>query len=223
MDINYEIKFLERMLALAGDKTAKNHFEKILVSMKKYKKLISRQPDTKIKNEKWKPIVDSYWHTLYQVSNFGRFKDVRTGKLRKPVLNKATGFLQLMLLDGKKLQLKRTANMIAKAWVPKPDNEMQYTVAYKNNKRLDERASNLKWVTTYGGRYEIRTPGICNEVRTLKKEGLALKEICKRTKLKWGAVVYILYTKKQKRSSIKPHSRPFNFIKGDAAGPYQSR
>jgi len=223
MTIQQELAFVQTLKANAGTDAVKNKFSRIIKSLTAYDRLINGKAedvDKKIKGEKWKSINHPYWKAYYSASNLGRIKDKRTGKLRKPILNKINGFLQVMLIDGQKTQLFRLARLVGQTWLP-IDNSDDRCIRYKNGKSLDNRACNLFWDSS-GGRIELRGPAICNEVKLLHKQGMKLKDIAVKTGLSYYSALYVLYNKKRKRATGKPKER-FNFNKGHQNGPYEAR
>lgn len=97
--------------------------------------------------EIWKDVVG--YEGLYQVSNYGRVKSLnynRTGQERimSPRHTK-NGYLELLLYkDGKRKQ-HQTHRLVAKAFIPNPDNKPY--LDHINTIRTDNRTDNLRWVT----------------------------------------------------------------------------
>jgi len=103
-------------------------------------------------NEIWKPI-DGYEY--YEVSNLGNVRSV-SHQTKNPrrfregrVLAQAkvsNGYMHVSLTqEGKKKKSALVHRLVAKAFVPNPDNKK--TVNHKNGDKEDNRAENLEWCT----------------------------------------------------------------------------
>ena len=98
---------------------------------------------------------------LYQVSNLGRVKSLnyrRTGKekILKPIKIKKQ-YMNVKLCKNGKLKQYMIHRLVAKAFIPNPDNKEQ--VNHINEIKTDNRAENLEWCdrsynVNYGTRIE---------------------------------------------------------------------
>jgi hypothetical protein len=166
----------------------------------------------KTEKEQWRPVNLDGWGKYYECSNLGRVRNAKyyrpkadkeycqymgyipkPGDFRKPVLNKVTGYMQIMLIHNKELKLIRLGRLIALTWVPK-EGEEQCQVKYKNDQCLDDRACNLYWATS-GGRRNTFDYKLVEKLKKMKKK-MKLTDICKKTGLPLGKVVYLLYSSK---------------------------
>lgn len=91
--------------------------------------------------EHWKN-VEGY-DGLYQVSNLGRIK-TKKGLIRKQTLNK-NGYLYVNLCKNGKIKNIPVHRLVAIAFVEHYENGL--TVNHKNEKKTDNRADNLEWIT----------------------------------------------------------------------------
>lgn len=87
---------------------------------------------------------------LYEISSFGRVKNVNRNSFLKPKLTEC-GYYKVNLskpcLSGKGHILKTYAihRLVASAFIPNPDNKKQ--VNHKNENKTDNHVWNLEWVT----------------------------------------------------------------------------
>lgn len=109
--------------------------------------------------EIWKDVVG--YEGLYQVSNLGNIKSLnynRTGEERilKPRTDK-DGYLQVNLYNNKKLKTFKIHRLVAKAFIPNPDNKPE--VNHKDEDKTNNCLTNLEWMT----RLENNNYGTHNE------------------------------------------------------------
>lgn len=90
--------------------------------------------------EIWKNIRD---YTPYQVSNHGRVKNGKTGKILKPRLSE-WGYEQVCLYKQGNNWLY-VHKLVADAFIPNPDKKPR--VNHINGKKTDNHQENLEWVT----------------------------------------------------------------------------
>jgi len=106
-------------------------------------------------NEVWKIINE--WEAPYLVSNFGdvksmpRYVGAKNGKKRllkerilKQLVDKS-GYCRVGLHDGNKFKLRVVHRLVAKAFIPNPENKPQ--VNHINGNPNDNRMENLEWCT----------------------------------------------------------------------------
>ena len=81
----------------------------------------------------------------YQVSNFGNVKNMKTGRVLKQISD-GGGYKKVDITnnDGKK-ETKRVHNLMAKAFIPNPENKC--CVIYNDRNRENNTIANLKWST----------------------------------------------------------------------------
>lgn len=102
-------------------------------------------------NEKWLPVVG--YEGLYQVSDYGRVKQLSTKKgsnnatykmrrrIKKP-LKHPHGYYMTVLCNKKRLLIHR---LVAMAFIPNPNNYP--IINHKNLKKNDNHVDNLEWCT----------------------------------------------------------------------------
>lgn len=94
--------------------------------------------------EIWKPIPD---YDGYQVSNFGRVKSFKQGKIiiLKPALA-IVGYLFVGLFKKKKKKKIRIHQLVACAFIPNPENKPE--VNHRDGNKFNNCVDNLEWVTS---------------------------------------------------------------------------
>jgi len=90
--------------------------------------------------EVWKDIKG--YEGLYQVSNFGRVKNSRTGRILKPKINNKW-YLTVNLYKNGEMKNCTVHRLVLEAFKPNPHNYP--TVDHINRIRTDNRADNLRW------------------------------------------------------------------------------
>lgn len=102
--------------------------------------------------EHWKTFYEydtKLRHNEYQVSSEGRIRNLTTGRYRKPILNKVTGYeyVSIQTFEGSKRiehhwYLHR---LVADAFIPNPDNKP--CIDHIDNNPSNNQVENLRWVT----------------------------------------------------------------------------
>ena len=92
--------------------------------------------------EIWKDIEG--YEGLYQVSNFGRVRSLKNGKVRilKPLTNK-NGYLRVQLYKNNSLKTIFIHRLVAMAFIPNPNNLPM--VNHKDEDKTNNIVSNLEW------------------------------------------------------------------------------
>jgi hypothetical protein len=116
--------------------------------------------------EKWKKITGC---SNYEVSDTGRVRNVRTGKLLKQGIDKY-GYLKISILndDGGK-RYSTIHRLVAEEFVPGWDANLQ--VNHIDGNKLNPRADNLEWVTAHKNHIHAVANGLnANANRTLVED-----------------------------------------------------
>ena len=79
----------------------------------------------------------------YQVSNYGRVKNSKTGKILKPYLTR--GYLRVSLYNESGRKCKLVHRLVAEAFLPNPQHKP--AVNHINGCKTDANACNLEWAT----------------------------------------------------------------------------
>jgi len=93
--------------------------------------------------ELWCEVED---YPNYMVSNMGKVKNVRFGRILKPA-KISKGYLAVKLRENKKPKSYLVHRLVANAFLDPPDDEHQVFVDHKNNEKLDNNVGNLRWAT----------------------------------------------------------------------------
>ena len=93
--------------------------------------------------EIWKDIKN--FEGNYQISNFGNIKNVKTLRILKAGTD-SHGYKIVSLSRDGKIKYPRIHRLIALAFIPNPKNKT--CIDHINNKKLDNRLNNLRWVTS---------------------------------------------------------------------------
>jgi hypothetical protein len=92
--------------------------------------------------EDWKPIPG--YEKDYEVSSNGRIRNVNTGHILRPSDNR-TGYLCVTLVIGGKKHYEYVHRLVARAFVPNPDNLPQ--INHKDENSYNNSIDNLEWCT----------------------------------------------------------------------------
>ena len=142
--------------------------------------------------EEWRDIPN--YEGLYQISNLGRIKSLRSGKekILKPQFDGR--YYHVILFKDKMHRQRNVHRLVAETFIPNPNKFPQ--VNHKNEIKTDNKVENLEWCTSkynlnYGTTQERRIfaqqkPIICVEtgkqyesaINAGKQLGICHKHIC---------------------------------------------
>lgn len=94
------------------------------------------------RSERWKPITD--WENLYEISDAGRVKSLRTGQVKIPDINNC-GYARVILCDGSRRKRRFIHQLVAAAFCDGFFNGA--TVNHIDGDKQNNRFENLEWVT----------------------------------------------------------------------------
>jgi predicted XRE-type DNA-binding protein len=116
-----------------------------------------------------------YWQDIqgyegYQVSNYGKVKNNKTGKILKPYLTR--GYLRVSLYNESGRKCKLVHRLVAEAFLPNPHSKP--AVNYINGCKTDSNVSNLEWVSASENMLHAHSSGLRPKVDTQgEKNGFA--------------------------------------------------
>lgn len=107
-----------------------------------------------MKTETWKPIAD--YVGLYEVSNKGRVRNLKTGRILKPG-NNGRGYLFVGLYKNGAVKYHYLHRLVALTFIPNPNKLPE--VNHKDEIRTNNKLDNLEWIShrdnsNYGKRNE---------------------------------------------------------------------
>lgn len=94
-----------------------------------------------MKQIEWKPVVG--YEGLYEVSNHGQVKNVKTQKVLSP--RNSTRYPLVALFDKGKRKDFKVHRLVAKSFLPNPENKPQ--VNHKDGNKSNNHLLNLEWCT----------------------------------------------------------------------------
>lgn len=138
----------------------------------------------------WKPIED--FENKYFINSDGQIKAVINGKeyLKVPTLNKKRKYFYVML-EGKKRKNLLVHRLVAKAFIPNPNNLPE--VNHKDFNRGNNKVNNLEWCTRKQnrnhsekmGRYVQLRGEDCSQSKLTEKQVISIKNERKLFKTKY--------------------------------------
>ena len=93
----------------------------------------------------WKPVKG--FEGLYEVSNCGDVRSLRTGKLNRQYVNKFNAPIVSLCFNGNQKN-KTVCRVVAEAFVPNPEG-LKYA-RHKDGNSMNNEASNLYWSNNKG-------------------------------------------------------------------------
>lgn len=105
--------------------------------------------------EIWKQLNESEFHAKYEISNFGRFRNIKTKKILSQQLNKQGYYIVSINMYNKNNKMspkkERTNVLVAKYFIEIPENlknKNNLVVDHiNNNQRYNNHFTNLQWTT----------------------------------------------------------------------------
>lgn len=134
--------------------------------------------------ESWKDIKD--FEGIYQISNLGRVKSLRTYNsfkktyyYREKILKgkiDTNGYVMVCLCKGKQKYV-RVHRLVAEAFIPNPHNYP--IINHKDENKQNNCVDNLEWCSyLYNNTYGTKNKNICKKVIQYDLNGNFIKEYC---------------------------------------------
>ena len=94
--------------------------------------------------------MDEVWKTIddfpnYEVSNYGNVRNIKNGRLMQQKIGRDGHYLSVYLCDAERENTKTVHRLVAKAFIPNPENKTQ--VNHVDGNKLNNRVDNLEWCT----------------------------------------------------------------------------
>jgi hypothetical protein len=93
--------------------------------------------------EEWKPVPE--FKGLYEVSNHGRIRTIKTGKIKKPTIDKKDGRPAVLLWEKNKYKLRRVGRIVLRAFCGEPISG--HECCHNDGDPTNNHLSNLRWDT----------------------------------------------------------------------------
>ena len=106
----------------------------------------------------WKKIARN---TLYSINRHGDVRNDKTGKIKKPYVNKENGYLTVDLYKNNKSMKVTVHRLIAEAFIPNPHNKP--CIDHKDGNRQNNSISNLRWASYSENNSRFNTVGVRSE------------------------------------------------------------
>lgn len=105
----------------------------------------------------------------YSINEKGQVRNNLTGHIKKPTLNKVSGYLMFDLYKENKREKVPLHRLVAEAFIPNPENKL--TVDHKDGNRQNNSIENLRWATYGEQNSRFDTNGVRSEPIVVKRYG----------------------------------------------------
>lgn len=116
--------------------------------------------------EEWRNVTGDAieFHNDYQVSNFGRIKSFKCGKVTilKPNSD-GNGYLCIQFKKGNNEKQFKVHRLVAQAFIPNPDNKLEVNHRDKSGDKRNNCVENLEWATRSENMQHAYDTGLCKK------------------------------------------------------------
>ena len=158
--------------------------------------------------EVWKAVAIEEYADTYEVSNTGRMRNIRTGKILRNAISSDRGYYHTHMSYKKKSKAFQVHRLVAMAFIGLPDEERNM-VNHKDGNGKNNRVKNLEWVNHSENllhRYRVlHCPPVRGaakltdeqvlEMRRLRSQGATYKELMDRFDICKSTISYIIKRK----------------------------
>lgn len=121
--------------------------------------------------EIWKKISD---FENYEVSNFGRIKNIKKGLILKSHINKSNGYEQITLHNKGYVKTFSVHRLVAEAFIANPKNYPQ--INHRNEIKTDNFYGNLEWCDAkYNANYGTKNDKFKKQTKQYTMTGFLVK------------------------------------------------
>lgn len=106
----------------------------------------------------WKKIKQN---ENYSINESGEVRNDLTGHIRKPVLNKSNGYLQIDLWKGNQREKYCIHRLLAESFIPNPQSKP--CIDHADGSRQNNSLENLRWATYGENNSRFNTNGVRSE------------------------------------------------------------
>lgn len=124
-------------------------------------------------DEVWKPVPG--FKNLYEASNLGRIRTIKTGLIKKPTISKNDGRPAVLLWKENKYKLRRVGRIILRAF--NGDPKAGHECCHNDGNPLNNHIDNLRWDTASNNQRDRVKHGTSNRGEQCAAAKLTEKQV----------------------------------------------